>query len=121
MKMSPDTIPLIKNLIWGAVIGAAATLLIGFVWGGWVTGGTAKTAAQVASRDAVIAALAPICVLQFNGKPEAATQLIALRALHSYEQGDFVNKTGAAIMPGSQAAVDGVAKACADLLSKASS
>src|SRR3954452_13823612 len=121
MKVSPETMPMIKHLISGAVVGAAATLIIGFVWGGWVTGGTAKSAVQVASRDAVVAALAPICVLQFNAKPEAATQLIALKALRSYEQGDFVNKSGAAIMPGSQAAIDGVDRACADLLTKASS
>src|SRR4051794_20427370 len=121
MKIAQDTMPLIKHLVSGAAVGAVATLLIGFIWGGWVTGGTAKTTAQLASRDAVVAALAPICVLQFNAKPEAATQLIALKALHSYEQGDLVNKSGAAIMPGSQSAVDGVARACADLLSKASS
>ena len=113
--------PLIKHLITGAVVGSAATLLVGFVWGGWVTGGSASLMAKKQANAEVVAALAPICVLQFNAKPEAATQLVALKALSTYQQGDFVNKSGAATMPGSQTTFDGVAKACADLLTKAAS
>ena len=31
----------VKPAIWGAIGGAAAAMIIGFGWGGWVTGGTA--------------------------------------------------------------------------------
>src|SRR4051812_17717164 len=121
MKMLSDTMSFVKHVISGAVVGVATTLVVGFVWGGWVTGSTAEASARAASRGAVIAALAPICVLQFNAKPEASTQLIALKALHSYDQAEFVNKSGAAVMPGSQDPTEGVARACADLLSKTAS
>jgi hypothetical protein len=35
----------IKPAAWGAVGGAIAAMIIGFVWGGWVTGGTSEKAA----------------------------------------------------------------------------
>ena len=35
MKFPTNT----KPLLWGAVGGAAACMIVGFSWGGWVTGG----------------------------------------------------------------------------------
>lgn len=116
MKISPST----KPLIWGVIGGSIATMIVGFVWGGWVTGGTAHALAQTASSNAVVAALAPICVLQFNALPAAATQREAMLKLSSYQQADFIDKTGAAIMPGTVKASSGVARACADLIAKTS-
>jgi hypothetical protein len=31
----------VKPAVWGAVGGAVAAMIVGFTWGGWVTGGTA--------------------------------------------------------------------------------
>ena len=121
MKISPNIMPLIKPLIWGVVAGSIATMIVGFAWGGWVTGGSAKTFAQTASHDAVVAALAPICVLQFNAQPGAAAQLVALKGLAHYQQSDFIDKTGAANMPGTVKSLSGVADACAELLTKTTS
>jgi hypothetical protein len=115
MKYS-DIKPLIKPLIIGLVAGSVATMIVGFAWGGWVTGGSATLMAKKEANTAVITALAPICVLQFKGQPEAAAQLVALKGLGSYQQGDFVEKTGAANMPGTDKSSNGVAKACANLL-----
>ena len=40
----------LKRLLQGAVAGAVASMVIGFSWGGWVTGGTAnRLAAERAS------------------------------------------------------------------------
>ena len=55
----------LKRLLQGAAGGAAALALIGFAWGGWVTGGTAKQMAEKSASTAVVAALAPICVNNF--------------------------------------------------------
>ena len=41
---------LLTRLLQGAAVGAVATLFIGFYWGGWVTGGSAKDMVQ-RSRD----------------------------------------------------------------------
>ena len=32
----------LKRLLQGAAVGAVATMLIGFNWGGWMLGGTAR-------------------------------------------------------------------------------
>ena len=40
------------------------TMIVGFSWGGWVTGGTARQTAETMARDAVVTRLAPICVTQ---------------------------------------------------------
>ena len=34
-----------KPALWGAAGGAVAAAIIGFTWGGWVTGGKAETSA----------------------------------------------------------------------------
>jgi hypothetical protein len=52
----------LKQLLQGAAVGAFATLGIGFSWGGWMLGSTAKTLADSTANSAVVAAIAPICV-----------------------------------------------------------
>ena len=44
----------LKPALWGAVGGAVALAIVGFTWGGWVTGGTARTLANVVGEDAVV-------------------------------------------------------------------
>src|SRR5581483_5449477 len=56
----------LTRLLQGAAAGAVATLIVGFYWGGWVTGGTARDMVQRASTSAVVAALSPICVDKFQ-------------------------------------------------------
>jgi len=48
--------------------------MVGFGWGGWVTGGSAELTAKTRSDNAVVAALAPICLTQFQKAPDAAAQ-----------------------------------------------
>jgi hypothetical protein len=107
-----------KPALWGIVGGALAVAIVGFTWGGWVTGGKSALAASQRAESAVIAALAPICVERFNGAPDTAANLVALRKVDSWSQGEFVEKGGWATLPGKPAAdqVTAVAKACASLL-----
>src|SRR5271170_1396765 len=56
----------LTRLLQGVAVGAVATLVIGFSWGGWVLGSSAKEMAENASTSAVIAAIAPICADQFR-------------------------------------------------------
>ncbi len=44
----------IKIGLWGAIGGAILTMIIGFNWGGWVTGGTAQSMAEEMSEVAVV-------------------------------------------------------------------
>ena len=115
MKMPIET----KPALWGAVGGAIFLAIVGFSWGGWVTGGSSAQAAKHSAETAVVAALAPICATQFRGEADAAGKLAELKALGSYERSDFVVKGGWATMPGSQAPVNGVAASCVDILTAA--
>jgi hypothetical protein len=116
MKISPN----VKPALWGAVGGAIALAIIGFSWGGWVTGSTASTMAQDHANIEIAKVLAPICFLQFQQQPDAMAKLVELKGMNStYQQATFVEKSGAAMMPGGDKPLRGVGQACADLLLQA--
>ncbi len=83
-----------KRLVQGAAVGAVATMIIGFNWGGWSLESTAEKRADEASRSAVVAVLAPICVDKFQHAANATDNLIELKKVSSYMQGSFVEKGG---------------------------
>ena len=105
-----------KPMVWGVLIGAAACMIVGFSWGGWVTGGTARQEAATTAHDAVVAALAPICAERFRAQGDAAAQIAALAKASSWERGTTVEKSGYALMPGSKATESDVARACGEML-----
>ncbi|MBL8908661.1 MAG: hypothetical protein JNM20_18460 [Rhizobiales bacterium] len=120
MQVSAERMGNVKAVLMGAVLGAAVLAFVGFKWGGWVTGGTAEKDAAARADSAVATALAPICVQTFKSAPDAASQLISLQKLSSYQQGDFVEKGGWATPIGSKAPNRSVARACAETLAKLS-
>jgi hypothetical protein len=107
------------RLLQGATAGALATIVIGFAWGGWTLGGTVTKMVDEASKSAVTAALAPICVDKFQRTSNANENLAVLRKTALYEQGSYVEKGGWATLPGSDGSNYGVAQACARMLSDA--
>ena len=115
MNMPTNTKPWIQ----GAVVGAIALAIVGFTWGGWVTGGTAAKNSAVASHEAVVAALAPVCAERFRAQPDAMVKADALMKSSSWERGHLIEKSGFANMPGSQMADSDVARACAAILATA--
>jgi hypothetical protein len=110
-----------KPALWGLVGGAIAATIIGFTWGGWVTGSRAETDATRHADAAVVKALAPVCVERFQHGPDAPGNLAALKKLDSWARGDFVEKAGWANVAGTQPTdqLSAVAKACALLLAPA--
>ena len=52
----------LKPGIYGGLVGAVAVGIIGFSWGGWVTGGRADAMATARAHDSVIAAMVPVCL-----------------------------------------------------------
>ena len=107
----------LKRLLQGAAVGVVATLVVGFGWGGWMLGSSAKTLADTAASSAVVAAIAPICADQFQRSADAANNLTELKKTNSWQQAAYVEKGGWAVMPGSKAANSGVSQACAAILS----
>jgi hypothetical protein len=106
-----------KKVVFWAILGAMVlTMIVGFNWGGWVTGGTAQKMGVAMAQDAVVERLAPICVLQFNQDPDKAQKLIGFNEARTYQRDDFVKEQGWATMPGEEKPDNKVADACAKLL-----
>ena len=104
---------------WSAVVGSILTMILGFGWGGWVTGGTAAQRALQSADAAVTAALVQICLAQEKADPARVKKLGELKAItSSYEQREFVEKAGWATMPGKGDPSRDVAEACVTQLLK---
>ncbi len=101
-----------KVVFWIAVGAMVLTIMVGFNWGGWVTGGTV----QEMMSDAVAQRLSSICVAQFNQDPEKAQKLIALNEARNYQRDDYVREQGWATMPGDDQPDSKVSGACAQQL-----
>jgi hypothetical protein len=103
-------------LAWCCVLSVIATIVVGFAFGGWVTGGTATAMADSAGERAGAKLAAEVCIAQFNHNPDAQTQLAALTKLESWDRAGFVTKGGWATLPGGKNPVTGAADLCAQRL-----
>jgi hypothetical protein len=87
MKM-PESV---KPAAWGLIGGAIAAIAIGFIWGGWVTGGTAGKMEAASAEEAIVLAFTPLCVVKAEQEPE---QLVLLKAESQWQRHNFVIKAG---------------------------
>jgi hypothetical protein len=118
MNFSLKLSPKVEPVLWGAAGGAAALAFVGFMFGGWVTGGKAAEMVRQQSEKAVIAVLAPICVDKFRHAKNVNENLGKLNAIgYSWDKGAYVSQGGWATLPGSDEPTSGVAQACAEMLS----
>jgi hypothetical protein len=104
-------------VFWSWVACVALTMIIGFTWGGWVRGATARSMAEAGAEEAVVKHLAPICVVQFQLDPAKDQKLKELKEMSAYDRGAYVKKQGWAKMPGDGDADSKVADECAKLIS----
>lgn len=102
----------LKPGLYGVAIGAILVAGIGFAWGGWVTGGTARERAMSLAHDDVVAVLVPVCLDMALTDPDRAAHLATIRAATSFRQRDALMDTGWATMPGSADPDRDVAHAC---------
>ena len=108
-----DNVRPTKTIVfWISVAVIILTMIVGFNWGGWVTGGTAQTLAN----DAVVERLATVCVSQYNQDLGKIQKLRELKEASSYQRDDYVREQGWATMPGEEKPDNKVADACAKLL-----
>ena len=108
----------LKRILLGAIIGAAVITLAGFSSLGWTLDSSAREIAKKSANDAVIAALAPICVDNFQHAANATQNKVDLMKVSSTMQGAFIEKGGWATLPGSNSGTNpAVAEACAKMLS----
>ena len=111
-----DYQPTKTTLFWGVVGSAVLTMIVGFTWGGWVTGGTAAEMAEEAAEQSAASLAAAVCVDRFVNAPDAATQLAALKETSSWKREGFVEDGNWAMLAGLEEPVDGAADLCADRL-----
>jgi hypothetical protein len=105
------------RLLQGIAIGAVASIVIGFSWGGWVTGSTASRIAAEQADTAVVVALTPICMEKFLRSSDAKANLAVLQKISlNWEQGDYLEKGGWATPPGATSPDYHLARACAEKL-----
>jgi hypothetical protein len=109
-----DSQPSKSMLAWACVATAVATMIIGFSWGGWVTGGTSRSLAMAAGDAARSELASTICVEKFMAAPDSAAKLVQLKALtDSYKKREFVETGGWATMPGQKSSDRRAAEGCA--------
>jgi hypothetical protein len=104
------------GLLWAAG-GAIALALIGFNYGGWVTGGAAQAMAKEVAATAVSERLGTICVAQVNQDKAKDQKLREMKGKDLWDQGRYIDTQSWAIMPGAEKPENGVADACAKQLS----
>src|SRR5438067_875020 len=79
--------------LWGAAGGAIALAIVGFSWGGWVTGNTAQQLARKEANAAVVKVLTPFCVANFQKAPDALAKLASLKKIDSsWQRETFVRE-----------------------------
>jgi hypothetical protein len=103
-------------VFWSLLAVSILTMIVGFNWGGWVTGGTAQKMVELAAKNAVVQRLAPMCVDQFNQDPAKEQKLAELTDTSVYRRVDYIEKQGWATMSGEAKSDRQVADACAKLL-----
>jgi hypothetical protein len=77
------------RFLQGIAFGAVAAMTIGFVWGGWVTGGTARIMSVSAESSGRMSVLVPICVAQFTAANGAVAKF---KAAAPYSRDDVVSE-----------------------------
>jgi hypothetical protein len=108
----------LKPALYGAVAGGIVVSIIGFSWGGWVTGGSAQQAATDAADASRSDLASAICVQNFMASDDARTQLAALQEITSnIQQRRYIIDGGWAVMPDAETPSNETATLCARMLS----
>ena len=106
----------LTRLLQGAFFGFLATVIIGFNWGGWKLGSTAKQMAVMDTSTALVAVLAPMCADKFRSASDVTSNMAEFKKVSSWQQDSFIQKGGWATFAGMDSPDLAIAQACAKLL-----
>jgi len=104
--------PAKSMLFWACVACTIATMVIGFNWGGWVTGGTAAKLVQQGRTNLA----AELRMANFAHGLDVDAQLASLKKTSEWERAAFIKKGGWDTLSGLKETVTGAANLCAQLL-----
>jgi|TARA_R110002126_G_scaffold202759_2_gene350099 hypothetical protein len=107
-----------KPALIGAVAGAVALAIVGFNWGGWVTGGSASNMSEEDSTAAVVMALTPYCVQNSRNDPKSVALMAELEKASRYQRRGVVEDAGWATPLGAESPDRELAEACQIALSE---
>jgi hypothetical protein len=105
-------------LFWSCAACVVATMVVGFTWGGWVTGGAAQERAEAASEQAVAQLAADICFSRYLAAPDARASLVALTEESSFRRSGVLEDGGWVTFAGRENPIDGAANLCARQLAE---
>jgi hypothetical protein len=114
--MNMQSLTWLKPALYGVACGAIAVAIVGFQWGGWVTGSHAKLMATSEAETAVVRVLMPFCLDFAKRDPDYANKLIEMKKAPSYNRRDFVVKAGWGTKSSDVETNTLVDRACADKL-----
>ncbi len=107
-----------KPALTGAGAGAIALAIIGFSWGGWMTGSAAAKMSSEESLAAVASVLTPYCVEKSQMDPKSVDILAEFNKASTYQRRGIVEKAGWATPLGAEKPDRGLAEACRIALTK---
>ena len=105
-------------LFWSCAACVVATMVVGFTWGGWVTGGSAQERADTAAEQAVAQLAADICFRRYLAAPDARVNLTALVEESSYRRDGVLEDGGWVTCADREDPIKGAAEICADRLAE---
>ena len=98
---------------WSCAGAIVLTIVVGFVWGGWTTAGSAQEMADTAAKEATNSLVASICVENYSNSPDFADHLASLKDASSWERSDMIEAGGWVTLAGMQEPYDNAARLCA--------
>ena len=114
-------------LFWSCAGCIIATMVVGFTWGGWVTGGSAQeradeaaeqAVAELAAEQAVAQLAADICFKRYLASPDVRVNLAALNEESSYRRSGVLEDGGWVTLADREDPIDGAAGLCAKRLAE---
>ncbi len=103
-------------MFWACAACVVATMVIGFSWGGWVTGGTAGQMVEKSAIELRAQLAAVVCVDRFVKGPDAVAQLASLKGSDSWKRDSFIDAGGWTTLAGMDKPVSGAAILCVQQL-----
>jgi hypothetical protein len=109
----------IKSAVGGAIVGAIATIAVGFTFGGWITRGTSDRLIASNMSDGIALALTPYCLEKSKDEPQVVKVMAEYKAAPAYSRRTLVEKSGWATPLGAEEPNAALAAACSNALAKA--
>ena len=106
-----------STLMWSSAGSVVVALVVGFTFGGWVTGSTARDMVTSAGEEGRFDLASAICVERFMSQSDVNERLTELQDIGStFRQRQFIEAGDWAVMPGAESATRQAADLCARVL-----